>query len=404
MKILNISAQKPNSTGSGVYLTELVNNLSLLGHQQAVVAGVYEDDCVSFDSAIDFYPVYFGEDTDMNFNIFGMSDEMPYKSELYRDMSQAQFDTFSDVFTSKIDEAIQDLNPDLIICHHLYLLTALVRKNFPNKKIIGISHGTDLRQLYKHGNHKDLILEFIPKLDLIFALHDQQKIDISKVFKIKDENKIKTLGIGYKNNVFHIRKKAVYNIIFAGKISKQKGICSLLEALDDENLSKYNDNQIVLNLAGGYGNAEEYHKIVEKAKKSRFKINFLGRLNQHELAGYYNENDIFVLPSFYEGLPLVIIEALACGLKVISTDLPGVKAWIDANVKYNNITYIPLPVMKNVDEPLANELPRFQKNIAYALIKNFDKLEAERNEKVVDVSKISWNNIARKLIYYTNDI
>ena len=42
MKILSITAQKPNSTGSGVYLTEVVRQFAKEGHEQAVVAGVYE--------------------------------------------------------------------------------------------------------------------------------------------------------------------------------------------------------------------------------------------------------------------------------------------------------------------------------------------------------------------------
>ena len=40
MKILSISAQKPDSTGSGIYLTELVKAFSKKGHEQAVMAGI----------------------------------------------------------------------------------------------------------------------------------------------------------------------------------------------------------------------------------------------------------------------------------------------------------------------------------------------------------------------------
>ena len=47
MRILNITAQKPHSTGSGIYLTELVKNWNALGYEQAVLAGVYEEDSVN---------------------------------------------------------------------------------------------------------------------------------------------------------------------------------------------------------------------------------------------------------------------------------------------------------------------------------------------------------------------
>ena len=40
MKILSVTAQKPNSTGSGVYLTELMKEFEKLGHKQAIVAGI----------------------------------------------------------------------------------------------------------------------------------------------------------------------------------------------------------------------------------------------------------------------------------------------------------------------------------------------------------------------------
>ena len=59
MRILSISAQKPSSTGSGVYLTELVKEIALQGHEQAVVAGVYKEDETFFPKGVAFHPVYF---------------------------------------------------------------------------------------------------------------------------------------------------------------------------------------------------------------------------------------------------------------------------------------------------------------------------------------------------------
>ena len=44
MRILCISAQKPDSTGSGVYLAETVASLAAAGHQVAVIAGIDKDD------------------------------------------------------------------------------------------------------------------------------------------------------------------------------------------------------------------------------------------------------------------------------------------------------------------------------------------------------------------------
>ena len=44
MRILNVTAQKPNSTGSGIFLSELMKEFANKGHTQALVAGVYPEE------------------------------------------------------------------------------------------------------------------------------------------------------------------------------------------------------------------------------------------------------------------------------------------------------------------------------------------------------------------------
>ena len=61
MKILSITAQKPHSTGSGTYMTELVKAFDRMGHSQAVVCGIFPDDIVDFPEGVSCYPVFFSE-------------------------------------------------------------------------------------------------------------------------------------------------------------------------------------------------------------------------------------------------------------------------------------------------------------------------------------------------------
>ena len=86
MRILNVTAQKPNSTGSGIFLSELMKEFANKGHTQALVAGVYPEEETPVPDRVTFYPVYF-EQGKLNFPIVGMSDEMPYPSTRYRDMT-----------------------------------------------------------------------------------------------------------------------------------------------------------------------------------------------------------------------------------------------------------------------------------------------------------------------------
>ena len=155
LKILSITAQKPHSTGSGVYLTELVQAFHRKGCRQAVLAGVCRDDSVCFPDSVSFYPVYY-QSEQLPFPICGMSDEMPYKSTRYQDLTPEMTEQFFTAFRASLNRALAEFQPDVILCHHLYLLTALARKTtlasgsgeFSDirPKVAGICHGSDLRQ------------------------------------------------------------------------------------------------------------------------------------------------------------------------------------------------------------------------------------------------------------------
>lgn len=392
MKILSITAQKPHSTGSGVYLTELVNNWHLSGHEQAVVAGVYEEDEVNFPEEISFYPVQYRTEA-LPFAITGMSDEMPYDSLRYSELSEEMLEKYRSVFRRTIAEAVTELKPDMIVCHHLYLLTAMVREWYPNKMIIGFSHGSDVRQICKNPQQREYIKAQIRTLDGIAALHQKHKEEIQRIFACEEE-KVHIIGVGYNQNIFcegDKKETSCYQLTFAGKVTEKKGILSLLRALER---LPYPSERLVVKIAGGYGTKEEYGEIKALAKKGKYSVDFLGRLSQTQLAEVFRESDVFVLPSFFEGLPLVNIEAMACGCKVVCTDIPGIREWYDENVPGQRIEFVTLPKMKNTDEPLEDELADFECRLATALQKKLEQTEREHP----DLERISWRGISRKIL------
>lgn len=392
MKILSITAQKPHSTGSGVYLTEMVNNWNLSGHRQVVVAGIYEDDCVSFPEGVKFYPVKYKSDA-LPFAIAGMSDEMPYESVRYIDISEEMLEQYRETFQSVIAKAVEDLKPDIIICHHIYLLTAMVREWYPDKKVIGVSHGSDVRQICKNPLQRDYIKGKIPKLDGIAALHEEHKNEILRIFSC-DKEKVKTIGVGYNQNIFYKaqkKEKPYYQLVFAGKVTEKKGIFSLLRAIE---MLPYPKENLIVKIAGGYGTKEEYEEIQRIIAESRYRIELPGRLGQEELAEVFRQSDVFVLPSFFEGLPLVNIEAMACGCKVVCSDISGIREWYDENVPGHRIAFVRLPGMKNTDEPLEEELPGFEWRLADSIQKKLEQTE----EEYPDLEQISWKGISQKIL------
>ena len=87
------------------------------------------------------------------------------------------------------------------------------------------------------------------------------------------------------------------------------------------------------------------------------------------------------------------IEAMACGLRVVCTDLPGIQNWVNANIPDNGVVFVEPPKMKNADEPTIESLPIFEEKLAKAL------LEVKRQKKPIQeaVRRISWDGLCERL-------
>lgn len=399
VKILHIITQKPNSTGSGIYMCGMIKGFEKIGHEQAVIAGIDVNDNVNcFSSDISFYPVKYncGE---LNFPVVGMSDSMPYESTRYRDLNVEMIDRLKHQFKINIDRAMEDFKPDIIICHHLYLLTAFVREIVKDIKVMSVCHGTCLRQLNTIDLEKEYIISNIKKLDLIFALHKKQKDDIVKSFGVS-ESKVVVIGSGYNDSVFYDKNYKMQGdkirIVFAGKICKSKGLIPFIKAISE---LIYRKDLIEVNFAGTGSDIESYNEIVKLANQSPFKMNFLGKLDQSDLAELFNKSHIFVLPSFYEGLPVVVLEALSCGLDVITTDIPGVREWIGSQINDSGkIEYVTLPSMHGEGIPNEEELSIFEKNLYNAMDSKIQYLLSNLEKRsFADMSKKTWDALAYRM-------
>ena len=252
------------------------------------------------------------------------------------------------------------------------------------------------------GTHRLLQSDVVFRDLGLLIIDEEQRFGVAQKEKIKkiypvSEKQMTVIGTGYNSEVFKktgiklSRKDGKIRMIFAGKITQKKGVKSLLRAL---NLLDYEKEKIQLILAGGAGNLVEYEEIKELADGCRYPVVFAGCVTQSRLAELYNDCDIFVLPSMYEGLPLTVIESLACGDRVVMTKLEGIAEWLADMVPDADIRYVLPPGMKGTDEPLEEELPAFESRLAEALREAIE----EKDTKECDVSRISWQKIAREVI------
>lgn len=387
MKILHVIAQKPQDTGSGVYVKNLIQQFK--GLDQVLLAGVDAGDEIQID--IPFYPVTFREG-ELSFPVVGMSDRMPYESSTYRELRGERLEVWKREFKRSLQEIKKEFKPDIVISHHLYLLTSMVREIFSDSQVIGVCHATDLRQLLSHDLEEEYIRDQISKLDRVLALHGEQKRRIEETFSIERE-KIEVMGLGYDKNLFNFHgiKEEDLEIWYVGKISHAKGVEELLDAYRGLKCRE----RVKLKLAGGMSGAEGSY-LEEKARKLGSGVEILGQVDQKVLAEGLRKGHILVLPSYYEGFPMVVVEALACGMEVVVNDLPGLKSALGEKIlESGRVHLLPMPQLEGIDRISPAHREKYVQGLR-------EKLEqvTEREEPVssLALSELSWEGIGARYL------
>lgn len=105
---------------------------------------------------------------------------------------------------------------------------------------------------------------------------------------------------------------AMQRILFVGNLSDLKGVSDLLNALA---LPGFNPSRLQVSIAGG-GDIQAYQSKAMQLGIDSF-VHFEGWSDQEKVAGLMADADVLVLPSYVEGLPLVILEAMANGVAVV---------------------------------------------------------------------------------------
>jgi len=104
-------------------------------------------------------------------------------------------------------------------------------------------------------------------------------------------------------------------VVFVGKLKSSKNLPKLLEAM-----SHLEEAQLTLIGAGPLRET-----LAEQAASLGLDVVFAGQIPNPHLPDEINRAQVFVLPSRYEGHPKALIEAMACGVAVVGTDVVGIR-------------------------------------------------------------------------------
>jgi glycosyltransferase involved in cell wall biosynthesis len=262
-----------------------------------------------------------------------------------------------------LSKIIKGYQPHVVHSHmvHANILTRLVKVTTPMNKLISTAHssneGGPLRMIaYRMTNHlanlsTNVSNAAVASFESRYAVHRGSMktiyngVDFDNFnYDLQAKNEIK--------NELRLDKK-IKLILAVGRFNEAKNYFNLLMAI--KSLKDFSSIPFVLIIAGDGELRLKIERLILELELDK-EVVLLGR--RSDIATLMSACDVFVLSSDYEGLPTVLIEALACQANIVSTDVSGASEILDI---YGRIVPIKKPekLAKAIEASLLIE----QKNI-----------------------------------------
>lgn len=404
MRVLHVLAQRPGRTGSGTTLDALVREADLLGHEQAVLVGTPADDAQpgvgglppERVTSLRFAPSAAQADaaarlvSDLAFPVAGMSDVMPYPSSVWSTLSQTEIDAYRAAWERKLRTVCEGFDPELVHVHHAWLLAATIKDVAPRLPVVMHGHGTGLVQLAKCPGLAPVVHAGVARNERLCVLHEEHAERYARELAFEPA-RIRVVGAGYREEIFHARGRCSESglVLYAGKLSRAKGLPWLLEAWPRV---RERHPEARLELAGG--GAGDEADLLRRRIEATDGCRALGELTPEALADRMRSAELFVLPSLAEGLPLVLVEAAACGARLVATDLPGTRALAEG-LGERLFRVGGAPSLRDAEAADELRVPGFVEAWAEALTKALapNRDRASR----LELEQLSWGAVARRV-------
>lgn len=184
-----------------------------------------------------------------------------------------------------------------------------------DKKVIFHCHGAEFKQF--STQHKEAVSKTLNKCDCIIALSESWKLWFEKFFNHKNVVVVKNvINKPHRNKIRHNK----FVLLFLGRLGERKGIYDLLDVIIVHKIEFKDRLELIL---GGDGDIDKVSEIIRKNGLNDI-VKYQGWVNTKEKIKLLNYADAYVLPSYNEGSPISILEAMSYSLPIISTNIGGI--------------------------------------------------------------------------------
>ena len=204
-----------------------------------------------------------------------------------------------------------------------YLLFLMAKKLFRRKIVYHIHAGRYIRFYQKsHPILKRCIRQFVEGSDLVICLSEEWRRQFNQAFSNVN---IRVLGNVVEpftgNQTVTTRPEGQpLNVLFLGLIGDNKGIFDILAMLGKHRAELAGKLRLTI---GGNGEVERLQQAI-KYHGIESMVSFVGWVTGQQKQRLLCESDVYLLPSYSEGLPVSILEAMSAGLAILSTPVGGI--------------------------------------------------------------------------------
>lgn len=317
--------------------------------------------------------------------------KLPYNQGFVKEYARIISDIIKFTFiliTQRISliQTTTSLVPKAVIRDGIFILIAKLL----GKKVIVFYRGWNIEYAEKVGQKK-LYRSIFFKADAVIVLSELAKSTLenwgykNKIFMettLVDEELIKNVDPDSFNSKYNNINSSI-RLLFLARIEKAKGIFELMEAyrLLQE---KYNNLELVI---AGDGREENNLKKIVKDKNIQ-NVTFTGFVSGDTKVNNYLDAHIFVFPSYTEGMPNSVLEAMAFGLPVVTTPVGGLVDFFENDKHGYFIDDLkPEPfskVVTNLLEDKEKMMSISKYNYEYAKKRFLASSVAKRNEAIIE--------------------
>ena len=363
LRVLNILGQRPDATGSGIFVREILRATREAGDIPALLCATYPEDDFQSELGAQVFQVKCGtEDGNGAYRglIPGMSDAMPYRSARYSSLSSDAVASYCDAFASQLEIALKEFRPDIIHLHHLWALSSLTNRH-PDLPWVVTLHGTDLKQATLAPQHRGFVEDALPAFRHFFSVSRDIAEDALRLHSV-DPNRMSVVGNGFNPQLFsptpHAHASQLVPIVLCvGKFVDWKGFAHAIRASSRIRAP----HKLVILGTGPEEQRMSLDSLVSDLGLTN-RVCFPGHLPQKDVADWMRSAAVFVLPSLHEPFGLVLLEAIACGCPPIAANSGGPRDIITREMSSMDLASLVSPM-----EPTPEGARNYESDLAAAI-------------------------------------